>query len=168
VLWIAGPLAVVLLLAGLRAFVRTLTDRPLAPTLSLVFLLLLWGVQNRVWSGFLSLWGLPLVMAFPSTVALGLTLLLWAGLVRPVRWPAAIGLGALGATVVLVHPFTALTALLGILALRPRRAWLPLGVAAVLVLCWPYWSFTALLREGGDLDPIHRALYDRPWLYFGL
>ena len=89
VLWIAGPLAVVLLLAGLRAFVRTLTDRPLAPTLALVFLLLLWGVRPRVWSGFLSLWGLPLVMAFPSTVALGLTLLLWTGLARPVRWPAA-------------------------------------------------------------------------------
>ena len=171
VLWIAGPLAVVLLLVGLRAFVRRLTDRPLAPTLALVFLLLLWGVKPRVWSGFLSLWGLPLVMAFPSTVALGLTLLLWAGLARPVRWPAALGLGVLAATVALVHPFTGLTAALGglaIVARAPRRALIPLGVAAVLVLCWPYWSFAALLREGGDLDAVHHSLYDRPWLYYGL
>jgi hypothetical protein len=168
VLWLVGPLAVVLLLVGLRAFVRTLTDRPLAPTLALVFLLLLWGVKHRVWSGFLSLWGLPLVMAFPSTVALGLTLLLWAGLARPVRWPAGLGLGVLAATVALIHPFTGLTAGLGILALRPRRAWLPLGVAAGLVLCWPYWSFAELLSDSGDLDAVHRSLYDRPWLYYGL
>jgi alpha-1,6-mannosyltransferase len=175
VLWVAGPLAVVLLLVGLRAFVRTFTDRPLAPALALVFLLLLWGVKARVWSGFFSLWALPLVMAFPSTVALGLTLLLWAGLARPVRWPLALGLGLLAAAIALVHPFTALTAVLGglaIVARKPRRAWLPLGGAAVeavvLVLIWPYWSFPALLRDGGDLDAIHRALYDRPWLYYGL
>jgi len=183
VLWAAGPLVVVLLLWGLRAFVRTLTDRPLAPTLALVFVLLLWGVKTRVWSGFLSLWALPLVMAFPSTVALALTLLLWAGLARtldaPVRWSRFLGLGLLAALVALVHPFTVLTAALGVLAIVVHRArrlslaqWLWLGQAAVeagvLVLIWPYWSFVALLRSGGDFDAVHRALYDRPWLYYGL
>ena len=183
VLWIAGPVVVAVLLCGLRAFVRTLSSRPLAPTLAVVFVLLLWGVKNRVWSGFVSLWALPLVMAFPSTLALGLTLLLWAGLPRvldgPVRWPRYLGLGALAAVIALVHPFTALTAALGALALvvprvrgRPPAAWLALGTAtveaAVLVGLWPYWSFVALLRASGDLDAIHRSLYDRPWLYYGL
>jgi hypothetical protein len=183
VLWIAGPVVVAVLLWGLHAFVRRLSDRPLAPTLALVFVLLLWGVKNRVWSGFVSLWALPLVMAFPSTLALGLTLLLWAGLARaldgPVGWSRCLGLGVLGAAVALVHPFTALTATLGVLALvaprirgRPLVGWLPLGVAAVeaavLVALWPYWSFLALLRASGELDAIHRSLYDRPWLYYGL
>jgi len=182
-LWIAGPVVVVLFLWGLRAFVCTLTDRPLAPVLALVFVLLLWGVTTRVWSGFVSLWSLPLVMAFPSTLALALTLLLWAGLSRvldrPVSWPRYLGLGTLAALVALVHPFTALTAALGALALvaprarsLSRAAWLALGAAtltaAVLVLLWPYWSFLALLRSSGELDAIHRALYDRPWLYYGL
>src|SRR5947199_1954707 len=43
VLAIAGPLVIVLLLWGLRAYVRTLSDRPLAPVLALVFVLVLWG-----------------------------------------------------------------------------------------------------------------------------
>jgi hypothetical protein len=183
VLWIAGPVVVAVLLWGLHAFVRGLSDRPLAPTLGAVFILLLWGVKTRVWSGFVSLWALPLVMAFPSTLALGLALLLWAWLGRaldgPVRWAGLLGLGALAAAVALIHPFTAVTAALGALAVvapRARRlsrtAWLALGaatvVAAGLVLAWPYWSFVALVRSSGDLDPIHRALYDRPWLYYGL
>jgi alpha-1,6-mannosyltransferase len=175
VLWCAGPVVVALWLWGLRAFVRTLTDRRLAPTLALVFVLLLWGVRARVWSGFLSLYSLPLVMAFPSTVALGLTLLLWAGLATARRWPAYAGLGALAALIALVHPFTAVTAGLGALAIAVwrgrtlgRAAWVAPATAVVPVLAWPYWSFVALLRQGGELDAIHRALYDRPWEYYGL
>jgi hypothetical protein len=180
---IAGPVVAVLLLWGVWAFVRTLTDRPLAPVLALVFMLVLWGVKPRVWSGFVELWGLPFLTPFPSTLALALTLLLWAGLSRtldgPVRWPRYLGLGLLGALVALVHPFTVVTAGLGVLALvavRARRlsraAWLGLaGAAATTVVCvlaWPYYSVTALLAASGELDPIHRALYDRPWLYYGL
>jgi hypothetical protein len=176
---IAGPLVIVLLLWGLRAFVRTLSDRPLAPVLALVFLLVLWGLQPRVWSGFFSLWALPFVAAFPSTLALALTLLLWAGLTRdPGRW-RWIGLGVLAALVVLIHPFTAVMAGLGALALVAGRArrlsrggWLRLagavGVAALAVAVWPYYPFTALLPASQALDSIHRPLYDRPWLFFGL
>jgi alpha-1,6-mannosyltransferase len=180
---LAGPVVVVLLLWGLRVFVRTLTDRPLAPVLALVFVLVLWGLQPRVWSGFLSLWALPFVTAYPSTLALALTLLLWAGLSRtldgPVRWLRYPGLGALGAVVALVHPFTAVMAglgALGLVAVRarrlPRAAWLGLaaatGVAVAGVVAWPYYSFTGLLSASHQLDTIHRPLYDRPWLFFGL
>src|SRR5262249_6563462 len=128
---IAGPVVVVLLLLGLRAFVRTLSvdrlpagpaqvpahDNRLAPALALVFVLVLWGLKPRVWSGFFSLWALPFLMAFPSTLALALTLWLWAGLSRtldgPVRWLRYLGLGLLAGLVVLVHPFTLVMAGLG-------------------------------------------------------
>jgi len=180
---IAGPLVIVLLLWGLRAFVRTLTDRPLAPALALVLLLVLWGFKPRVWSGFLSLWALPFLMAFPSTVALALTLLLWALLTRtldgPARYPHYAGLGLLAALVVLIHPFTTVMAGLGaagIVATRarrlPRTTWLGLGLATaevvLAVLVWPYYSFTELLSSSAELDAIHKALYDKPWLYYGL
>jgi hypothetical protein len=183
VLFAAGPVVVVLLLWGLRAFVRTLTDRPLAPVLALVFLLVLWGFKPRVWSGFFALWGFPFLPAFPSTVALALTLLFWAALSRtldgPVRWLRYLGLGLLAALIVLIHPFTTVLAGLGAAALvtvrarrLPRAAWLWLAAAtagAVLcVLAWPYYSFTTLLASSAELDPIHRALYDAPWLYYGL
>src|SRR5256885_1427553 len=89
-------------------------------------LLVLWAVSPRVGSGFLALWGLPFLTPFPSTLALGLTLLLWAALSRtldgPVRWWRYPGLGLLGALVALVHPFTAVTAGLGGLALVAGRA----------------------------------------------
>jgi hypothetical protein len=180
---IAGPLIVVLLLWGLRAFVRTLSDRPLAPVLALVFVLVLWGFRPRVWSGFFSLWALPFVTAFPSTLALALTLLFWAGLSRtldgPVRWLRYLGLGVLGALVALIHPFTMVPAVLGALGLvavrarrLPRAAWLGLAAATVeaagCLAVWPYYSYTALLRASAELDAIHRPLYDRPWLYYGL
>ncbi len=180
---IAGPFVVALLLWGLHAFVRTLTDRRLAPVLSLVFVLLLWGVKARVWSGFFSLWALPFVLAFPSTLAIALTLLLWAGLARtldrPVNWPRYLGLAVLAALVALVHPFTVVTAGLGALALvvnRARRlsrlAWLALGAttvaSAVLVAVWPYYSFFRLFGASGELDVVHRSLYHQPWLYYGL
>lgn len=173
VLLVAGPLVLVLLLWALRGFVRTLSDRPLAPTLALVFVLLLWGLKARLWSGFFSLWALPFVPAFPSTLALALTLLLWTGLTRARRWPHWVGLGVLGALIALVHPFTAVIAGLGALALLVRHGgwrWAALasGEAAVLVALWPYYSFVDLLRAGGQLDAIHRPLYDRPWLYYGL
>jgi hypothetical protein len=180
---IAGPFVVVLLLWGLRAFVRTLSDRPLAPVLALIFVLVLWGFKPRVWSGFFSLWALPFVLAFPSTLALALTLLLWAGLSRtldgPVRWSRYLGIGLLGGLVALVHPFTVVMAALGSLALvigRARRlsraAWLWLGAAtleaALCVLVWPYYSVTTLLGASAELDAIHRALYDQPWIFYGL
>src|SRR2546430_2597594 len=171
VLDLAGPLVVLLLLWGIRAFVRTLTDRPLAPALALVFMLVLWGFKPRVWSGFLSLWSLPFVTAFPSTLALALTLLLWAALTRtldgPVRWLRYVGLGLLAALLALIHPFTIVMAGLGALGLvatrarrLPRAAWWWLAVAALeALLClvfWPYYLFGTLLAASRELDPIHR------------
>ncbi|OLB80426.1 MAG: hypothetical protein AUI14_06720 [Actinobacteria bacterium 13_2_20CM_2_71_6] len=177
----AGPVVMALLLYGVRAFVRTLTARPAAPLLALVFVLLLWG-KPRVWSGFFGLWSWPQTMAYPSTLALALMLIFWAALNRtldrPPSWPRYLGLGLLLAVIALVHPFTFATAALGAAALVAVRAgalagstWLWLGVATAewlaLVLIWPYYPFFKLFGATG-LDEIHTALYRQPWLYFGL
>jgi alpha-1,6-mannosyltransferase len=179
---VIGPVNLALLLWGLRCFVRTLTGRRAAPVLAVVFLLLLWGLKPRVWSGFFSFWALPLVMGFPSTAALALTLLFWAALTRtldrPPSWWRYLLLGLLASVIALTHQFTFGIAALGAIALvlsRARRlpliawAWLALAAAeaVVLLLVWPYYSFFALFGVA-ELDAIHRPLYDRPWLFYGL
>lgn len=178
----AGPVVIALLLYGLRAFVTALTARRLAPLLALLSLVLLWGPRPRVWSGFFQLWSLPLTAAYPSTLALALTLVFWAWLIRtldrPPSGPRYLGLGLLAAVLALTHPFTFAFAALGAAALviarigtLPRATWRWLAAATAgwlaLVLVWPYYPFFALFGATG-LDDIHRALYDRPWLYYGL
>jgi hypothetical protein len=182
VLAVAGPLVVALLLYGLHAFVRTLTPRRWAPVFALIAVLTLWGPRPRVWSGFVNLWSLPLTMAYPSTFALGLTLVFWAWLSRtldrPPAWPAYLGLGLLGGIIALTHQFTFGTAAIGAAALVAVRlgtlapaTWLRLGVAAVVwlvvVLIWPYYRFFALFGVTG-LDEIHHYLYEQPWAYYGM
>jgi hypothetical protein len=173
----AGPVVVAVLLAGLRAFVVTLTPRRWAPVLALAAVLLLWGPRPRVWSGFVELWSVPLTAAYPSTLALGLTLLFWAWLAgtldRPPSWPRYGGLGLLAAVIALTHPFTFATAALGaagLVAARGHPPWWRLAASAavwlVVVLAWPYYPFLALSRSTG-LDAIHHGLYERPWLYYG-
>ncbi len=182
VLAVAGPPVVAVLLAGLRAFVRVLSDERLAPLFALLAVLLLWGPRPRVWSGFVQLWALPLTMAYPSTFALALTLLFWAWLARALRgtpvWSAYLGLGMLAAVIAVTHHFTFAMTGLGAAALVAERAgklsaktWLCLAAAAaewlVLVLAWPYYPFFGLSGITG-LDDIHKQLYQQPWLYFGL
>jgi hypothetical protein len=183
VLNVVSPINVVVLLIGVRAFIRTLTDRAWAPVLAIVSMLLLWGLQPWVWSGFLSFWALPLVMSYPSTIALGLTLLWWTGLSRsldaPARWYRYLGLGLLAAVIALTHQFTFVIAALGAVALvvskartLSRAAWLFLILAAaeavVLILIWPYYSFFDLSSVSGSLDNIHRPLYANPFMRYGL
>jgi len=181
-LWIAAPVNVAILLLGLRAWVRTFTASRLAPILALACLFGLWGTTTRAWSGYLSLWSLPLVMSYPSTLAFGLMLLAfaWASLLldadRPEWWRYAT-FGLFVATIALIHQFTFVATALGLIATAlPRlrhlttRAWLGLGLSAAVMmaalLAWPYYSFFALLRVN-NLDAIHRPLYDSPLSYYG-
>ncbi|GAA5188374.1 hypothetical protein GCM10023322_38940 [Rugosimonospora acidiphila] len=182
VLDVVSPINVLVLLIGLWTFVRTLSTRTWAPVLAIVFILLLWGAQPWVWSGFLSFWALPLVMAYPSTIALGLTLLWWTGLSRALdaepRWYRYLGLGLLGAVIALTHQFTFVIAALGAVALVVSKArglsrlgWLFLILAVIevagLILIWPYYSFFDLIGVS-DLDGVHRRLYEKPFLWYGL
>jgi alpha-1,6-mannosyltransferase len=181
VLAVAGPLVLMVFLAGLYRFVGALVpSRPAARLGALLTVLLAWGSTPLAWSGFVSLYGLPLTTAYPSFAAVGLTLLLWAALHRalhrgrPVWWYALLGLGA--GVITLIHPFTAVVAGFGALAIavsaaRDRAAWLSLGAAtlaaAVVVFSWPYYRFVDLLRAQG-YDAIHQPLYTHALGYFGL
>jgi alpha-1,6-mannosyltransferase len=137
---------------------------------ALPLVLLLWGDAAPTWSGFANLAGLPLILAYPSTVALALTLCWWAYLwhsfdhARAGRWALV---GAWLGVVAIVHPFTAVAAAVGAAAvtltrlrsLRPLPVLAALTVAAVVVLAWPYSSVIEVALAAGDLDGIHRPLY---------
>jgi hypothetical protein len=175
---LAAPLCFALLLVGLYRFVRIFSADRWAPVVALPLVLVLWGEGAPTWSGFANLAGLPLILAYPSTVALALTLCWWAYLWRsfdrpaPGRWALA---GAFLGAVAVVHPFTAVEAAVGAAALalsrvRSLRA-LPVltgaGVAAGVTLAWPYSSMTEVLLAVGDLDAIHRPLYTRALRTYG-
>ncbi len=182
VLGVAAPFLMLLFLAGLYRFVTTMTRpaRPrYAPVAVLLAVLLAWGTTPLDWSGFVTLFGLPLTVAYPSFVALGLTLLLWASLRRSLDGPAPwwrfalLGVGA--AAIALIHPFTALVMAFGAVALvvdsaRGARVWWRLVVAAApiaLMLAWPYYHLLDLLNTTG-FDAVHRPLYTYALGYFGL
>ncbi|GAA2421248.1 hypothetical protein [Streptomyces coeruleofuscus] len=181
-----GALAgLALLLSGVWRYARTLSGHRAAPALAVLSLLFLWGTVLFNWSGFYGLNSLALTVSYPSVFALGLAFHLWAWLGRAVRgaddgdaglgvW---LGLGALWAVILLCHQFSGVVATLGalatVVAARPGRVvWLRLGgglvLGLVVLLLWPYYDFFALFGAGGDLESVHRSLYEdlfgRYWL----
>jgi alpha-1,6-mannosyltransferase len=183
----AAVVNVLVLQYGLYRFVRTLSPARWAPPLALVGVLLWWGTSDFAWSGFLSLVSLSDTEAYPSTLATGLMLLLWAwlndrrgrGLLNPVR---TAGLGALLGLILLIHQFTGISAVVGTLAILLARrrevasrvgAWsLGAGVAAcgLVIVIWPYYHLWSVSQGNLDLlDPVHRPLYDHAaaWYLMG-
>ncbi|MFF4410308.1 hypothetical protein ACFY2W_35325 [Streptomyces sp. NPDC001262] len=175
VLRLAGLAGLVVLGSGIRAFVRTFSRARTAVPLALLCVLLLYGVRLFAWSGVPGLTSLALTLAYPSTLALGMALHLWALLRTAVakawRLPAFAALGLLLALVLLIHPFTGAVALLGVAAVllgaRPwpgrtvlLRAAVGGAVTVAVLLLWPYYSFFSLLGPSG-LDAVHRPLYGR-------
>ncbi|GAA0434519.1 hypothetical protein [Streptomyces luteireticuli] len=165
----AALAGLVLFVTGVAAFVRTLTGRPAAVPLALLCVLLLHGTRLFAWSGVPGLTSLALTLAYPSTLALGLALHLWALLRRAVAgawgFVAFLALGLLLAVVLLVHQFTGAVAVLGaaaVLARGGREVWPKVAAAGGLALgvlwAWPYYPFFALSGADG-LDAIHRPLY---------
>ncbi|MED7824690.1 hypothetical protein VXC91_22525 [Streptomyces chiangmaiensis] len=181
VLRIGALIGLALLVTGLWRYVRTLSDRRLAPPLAFLCVVFLWGTKVFNWSGFLGLNSLALTVAYPSVFALGLAFHFWALLTRglkgePAGWAVFLGLGALWAVILLSHQFTGVVATLGALATvvgaraggraLPRLgAGMLLGV--VLLAVWPYYNFFALFRVGG-LEAIHRSLYQHLFVRFCL
>ncbi|MEU0388868.1 hypothetical protein [Streptomyces chartreusis] len=179
-----GALAgLALLLSGVWRYVRTLSGHRAAPALAVLSLLFLWGTALFNWSGFYGLNSLALTVSYPSVFALGLAFHFWAWLGRAVRgegdarWGVWLGLGALWAVILLCHQFSGVVATLGavatVVAARPGRGvWLRLGgglgLGLVVLLLWPYYDFFALFGAGGDLESVHRPLYEdlvgRYWL----
>lgn len=172
VLRLAGPLNLLVLLAGLGRFVRVLSPRRRAPVLALAGVTLLWGAQAGGWSGGP---GPASTLPYPSVLAVGLTFWAWALTgarardTEPVRHvgpgglrglPGYAGLGVLYGLVLLVHPATGVVAGAGAAALvagwqRGWRwalagRWALTGAVALLVgAVWPYFDVAAAAGEPG-------------------
>ncbi|MGQ5225963.1 hypothetical protein [Streptomyces sp. yara] len=193
VLRLTGPLNLLVLLTGLGRFVRVLTPRPWAPVLALAATALLWGVERAWWSGYLNLMSMTGNLPYPSAFAIGLAFWAWAltgarardtggvrflgpGGLRPPSGYA--GLGLLYGLILLVHPITAVAAVLGALALVAgwqRRwsaalagRWALTGAAALTTAaCWPYFDVFSLAGDS-SVDAMHRRLYQDLAGQFGL
>lgn len=152
---VAGIANLVLVLVGLRMFVRRLSARPGVAALTLVFTLFVWGGEPWSYSGFLHSRALWLVLAYPATFATGLALVALALFMRyqdrdePALLPLV---SAMGATIAIAHQVEALV-LYGLAAAfvlarpaappRARQAALLAGTiaaSAVVALGWPYFS----------------------------
>jgi hypothetical protein len=179
---LCGVVAVVVLLTGVWRFARALAPTPRSPVLMLVCMTLLWGVQLFAWSGFLPLSSLVRSVGYPSTLAWGLTLHLWAVLPQTAQrgWPRISTLlsGVFAALILLVHQFTGIVMAVGAVAfmVSHRRSlsgggWLRLlGAVALVVailLAWPYYRFFSLGNTPGESDA-HQALYQDILLRYGL
>jgi len=179
VLAAAGPVNAALFFGGLYRFVNILSVRRYAPCFALICVLVLWGFQPILWSGFISLWALPLTMCYPSTAATALTLLLWAGLARGIGRPLnRLGQGVLLGVIGLTHPFAFVVAAIGAAAIILWRrheltarvgAWLAAAatLTGALLAAWPYYPFFALFGVT-SLDGMHAYLYSRPLAFYGL
>jgi hypothetical protein len=173
VLECAGIVNVVLLLVALRRFCRRLGGGSLAAALALVFTLLLWGLNPIEWSGFLGLYSLSWTMSYPSVIATAIMLFVWDAFLRhrdrPEGRRALVAIVALGTLVVLIHPFTAVNTVIGLVAfsladpralLRARSLWLAGAAVAilVLVLLWPWSDVFSLFGAAGAFDGVHKRL----------
>jgi alpha-1,6-mannosyltransferase len=158
---IAGILNLLLLLFGLRRFLRCFFDenQDALGFYSLLFILFLWPVGGWLWSGFINFNSLSLgnVLPYPSTFAIAMTFWIfsiYSGASN--SKPKALLCGVLTSVVVLSHPTTALFTILGLLSIALHNyknsrcpsfvAWLlVISVAAPLTLLWPYYSFRDLI-----------------------
>lgn len=177
-----GPLNLAVLVAGVGAYARTLSDRRRAPVYALLAFTLLWGVRAKEWSGFCGVWSLTRGASYPSTFAVGLAFLLWAWTDRlalrgGAAWQYA-WLGAGAGVLLLVHPITALGAAVGVGATvtgrqrgwsrRVAGRWALAGATAVATAAaWPYFDVFALVGDT-TVDQVHRRLYTHPLQWYGL
>jgi hypothetical protein len=160
---LAAVLNTLLFLYGIRAFFLSYFRHPLAPLYGLLVMFGGW------WIGFhySNVYALPVlfsVASFPSTTALGLSLLGFSWIVRCLRgelsrprlWLIVIGVWA--AAVFIIHPLTAMMSISGALLLalcEPKPTWrLRFEVAGAVVVglalshFWPYFSPWVVLRGG--------------------
>ena len=136
---LAAVLNTLLFLCGIRLFFRSYFRHPLAPLYGLLVMFGGWWVGFH-FSNVYSLPMLFLVASFPSTTALGLTLLGFALAVRVLRGQVArprlalVAVGLWAGAVFIIHPLTAMMSLSGalVLAVSERTA----GLAAALRVRW--------------------------------
>jgi hypothetical protein len=173
VLEIAGLVNVALLLFALRRFCRNLGGGRSVAALALIFGLLLWGIDPVAWSGFLGLYSLSWTMSYPSVIGTALMLLVWDAFLRhraqPEELRPLVTVALLGTLVVLIHPFTAVNMVIGLVAFvladpraslgaRPLRLAFGAAIAFLLVMVWPWSDVSSLFGAAGDFDAVHKVL----------
>lgn len=167
-MWASAAVALVVLGVGLWRFTVAVTGRPEAVPLAVVFVLFAWGMRPVSWSGSLDVGSLGAGLAYPATLAVGVSLVWLASLARYLeepRWGRGALLAVGAGLVVLVHPFSGLWLVVGaaaFVARRPRRAGALVTVvvgAAVIVSVWPWYPWRDLISSAPALTDIHRDLY---------
>jgi hypothetical protein len=172
---IAGLLNIVFLVLALRRFlVRLLPEGAAATPYALLFILLLWGRDAWMWSGFLHIDALGFVAPYPSTfiaAAMFLCLSLLLDALDRRRSPAFVGVGLLVALCAVTHPPTAVVLFAALTALflgRRQESFFTNGVfllAAVVAgvvgaAAWPYFSFLDLLvAQSAEIHRWSRVFY---------
>lgn len=164
VLSLAGYPVAVLLAVTLRSFVRLFTNSRSGPAVVLALTLVAWGPGAWQWSGFLHLGSILYVLPYPSTLALGVVLgvlgAFASSLAPPRRLSLALGvvIAASGWLVTLVHPYTAVFVVAGLVALglrpanrhhvlRALAAWL---AGSALAMTWPLFPLLGLASSSAS------------------
>lgn len=143
--------------------------------LGLIFILLFWGRTPSLWSGFYHIFVLHSVLPYPSTFAMGASLLSLGLLAEAdARWNVRKMLVIpLSALVFISHPYTGIFLAISVFcmvftfhkgSLKHRLLDLVLLLAPVLLLCcfWPYYSFIDFVNgDNSDFHIISKPLYRR-------
>jgi hypothetical protein len=99
---------------------------------------------------------------------------------EPRAWVALAAVAVLGALVVLIHPFTAINTVLGLVAFvladlrgllrgRPVRLAIAAVPAVAFVMLWPWSNVLSLFGASGEFSAVHKILIDdvtREWGFF--
>ncbi len=181
---LCGLASLAVWLWAVRRFCRHVGDSQWIPVVFVAATFFLWGTDRFAWSGFLGLHSLSWNIAYPSTLGAGLMLLTWDAYLRartadrPNPWP----IGAYLVAVVLIHPFTGVNTVLGLIALiaaDPGAAWRALGragywrvvlaaaAAVAVALLWPLSDVLSLLNGSHDFNTIHKPLVSNLWHRYG-
>lgn len=178
VLRIAALSNLVLFLGGFGLYVRAISRRKWAPVWSLLCCFFLWGTSFIYWSGFISLPSLIASLAYPSTFAVGMSLVAWAALHRMISGPRSgreftclsVVIVIATVTVLLSHQFTALGTCIyaAFVVIRvgrciSRRIWLALAsivvLSTLLVLAWPWYGLFSATGGVQSFNDVHEPLY---------
>lgn len=172
---VVGLLNLTLVLFGLHRFVGAVGGSSDVAFYALLFTLFLWGGDAWFYSGFLHFNVIAQVLSYPSTFALGLTLLSLSAQARFLRTGdhrLLAGIVVAGVVVVVSHPITFVFFSVGAVALavtlRPTRpapavaaTGAALAAAGALALAWPYFSLYDLLVGGSaEIEGAYRRAVD--------
>ena len=180
-----GVVNFVVLSLGLRGFIATLDphNQNGITFYTLILALLLWGQEAWLFSGFYNIKILNGVLPYPSTLALGLSLISLTFHFKLLQLThtraqqsnhsivfTSVAMALIAAIVLLIHPLTALFLWVGLAsqlaAYQPKKIlkWLHLaliiGSSIVVATCWPYFSIMQLmLGAGAAYHPSNASMY---------